>query len=405
MSDGQGLEAAAEGNKAGHLESIESLRGVAALMVLFFHLVLLVKIPAPAGFGFIASHFGFGVPLFFTLSGFVLAYGYADALASRAQIVNFYLRRIFRIAPLFYAALALWLAANWVMSGTTVSAQTLFLNVTFLFGLVPGQHQSVVWAGWSIGIEMLFYLLFPVFAVLVSSVRSSLVAFVVSCVVSAAVYRALVAAGQPSYAYMNLGTHLPFFVAGMGCYRCWQATRFARLPVPGWGLLAAAVLLVVALTASPRVHMAVASIGFERNIWAIVFALVILSVCLARNPLLESAPLRHLGKLSYSVYLLHPMVMAALIWLQFPARIATLGLGPLASFLLAAIVAVGTVWAGSLLSFRWVEQPGMALGHRLTRRAADHPGTLAKAGVDLLPSTGSGVGRSLLYGAETGEKI
>ncbi len=301
MNDAQDLRVAAQGNKAGRLESIESLRGVAALMVLFYHLVLLVKVSPPAGFGFIASHFGLGVPLFYTLSGFVLAYGYADALASRAQITHFYVRRVFRIAPLFYTALALWLAANWVMSGKTFSAQTLFLNVTFLFGLVPGQHESVVWAGWSIGIEMLFYLVFPLFRLLVPSVRSALLTFVVSCVVSVVVYRALVAAGLPSYAYMNLGTHLPFFMAGMGCYRCWQATKFARLPALGWGLLAAAVLLVVAITASLRFHVMVAGLGFERNIWAIVFALVILSVCFTRNPLLESAPLRHLGKLSYSV--------------------------------------------------------------------------------------------------------
>ena len=161
-----------------HLDAIESLRGVAALMVLLYHLAELVKMPLPGSLGFISTHFGLGVPLFYTLSGFVLAYGYADRLEGRAQIRRFYIRRLFRIAPLFYAMLALWVLASWLVWNRTFSFQTLFLNMSFLFGLVPGQHESIVWAGWSIGIEMLFYLVFPVIAVLVPNLRAALAGFV-----------------------------------------------------------------------------------------------------------------------------------------------------------------------------------------------------------------------------------
>jgi peptidoglycan/LPS O-acetylase OafA/YrhL len=87
------------------LKSLESLRGIAALMIVFYHLSELLKVPLPKSLDFISSKFWLGVPLFYTLSGFVLAYGYAERLANANQCLKFYLARFFRIAPLFYALL------------------------------------------------------------------------------------------------------------------------------------------------------------------------------------------------------------------------------------------------------------------------------------------------------------
>jgi len=355
-------------HNAKHLDSIESLRGIAALMVLLYHLAELVKIPLPGSLGFIATHFGLGVPLFYTLSGFVLAYGYADRLEGRGQIQRFYIRRLFRIAPLFYAMLALWLLANWVVWNKTFSFETLFLNMSFLFGLVPGQHESIVWAGWSIGIEMLFYLMFPVIAVLVPNLRTALTGFVVACILSTAIFGTLSAAGMGSYAYMNLGTHLPFFMGGVLSYRLWQAMKFARMPGVGWSFLAGSILLAVAVASSDHLYSALVRIGFERGIWAVVFGMLLLSACYVRNPVLESGPLRNLGKLSFSLYLLHPMIMVSLIKLDFPKYVAQLSDGTMANFLIAAIISISLVWMCSALSFRFVESPGIEVGRRLAQR-------------------------------------
>lgn len=351
-----------------HLDSIESLRGVAALMVLLYHLAELVKIPLPGSLGFISTHFGLGVPLFYTLSGFVLAYGYADRLEGRTQIRRFYIRRLFRIAPLFYAMLALWLLANWVVWNKAFPLQTLFLNMSFLFGLVPGQHESIVWAGWSIGIEMLFYLVFPVIAVLVPSLRTALAGFVVACILSSAVFSTLSAAGLGSYAYMNLGTHLPFFMGGVLAFRIWQATRFVRLPSLGWGLLLTSGLLALMLASSDQVVLLVTRFGLARSIWAVVFGMLLLSACYVRNPVLESGPLRNLGKLSFSLYLLHPMIMVSLIKLDFPKYVVQLTDTAMANFLIASVVSIGLVWVCSILSFRFVESPGIEFGKRLAQR-------------------------------------
>lgn len=351
-----------------YIESVESLRGVAALMILFYHLAELVKIPLPSSLAFISTRFGLGVPLFYTISGFALAYGYADRLDRPAQIKRFYIRRLFRIAPLFYTMLCLWLLASWVVWHKTFSFQTIVLNMSFLFGLVPGQHESIVWAGWSIGIEMLYYLIFPVIVVLIPNLWAALGAFVMACLLSTEIFRTLSAAGLGSYAYMNLGTHLPFFVGGVAAFRLWQAMRFAPMTGLGWGLLVASGLLALIVATSDCLYSALVGFGFERGIWAIVFAMLLLSACHARNPVLVSGSLRNLGKLSFSLYLLHPMIMAALIKLDFRIWITQLTDVTMVNFLIAAFFAIGLVWMFSSLSFRFVEAPGIELGKRLTQR-------------------------------------
>lgn len=357
---------ASKRQNAEQLAAIESLRGCAALMVLTYHLAKLMKLPVPASIGFIHTHFWLGVPLFYTISGFVLAYGYADRICEggRPGVLAFYARRLFRIAPLFYFMMGLWLVASWLVSGKTFSAQTLLLNVFFLYGLVPGEHESIVWAGWSIGVEMLFYLVFPIIVLLFRGVKSTLVAFLLTCVLSAAVFNALQDAKLTSYANMNLGTQLPFFIAGMACYRVWQAIRFVRHVQAGW-VLFVLTLLAAVLLASDRFVIALEQwqlLAAQRNVWAVLFGTLILSVCLASNPLLECGLLRHFGKLSFSVYLVHPMAMAVLIKVGFVEWLLALGYGSGLAFALGAAVAGAAVLVASCISFRFVETPGIALG-------------------------------------------
>lgn len=356
------------------LNALESLRGVAALMVLFYHLAELVKIPLPESLGFVSSHFGLGVPLFYALSGFVLSYGYASKLEGRSRIMAFYVRRLFRIAPLFYTMLALWLVVNYVLWDKLFTSQTLFLNVTFLFGLVPGFHESVVWAGWSIGIEMLFYLVFPVLILFAHDVKSAVVFYVVALVLGTAIQNALLGMDVGSYAYMNLGTHLPSFAAGIACFRIWEGMHFYRNKLAGWTLLSVALLLAVVLVAWKPLYLMLWQVPFgnlERNVWSIVFGAVILAVCITSVSVLERGPLRRLGKLSFSVYLLHPLLMLGFIKLGLPALVATHVPGLFAGFIVASMVTIGCVWLVSEFAFRFIETRGIDLGRRVAARYAE----------------------------------
>ena len=196
---------------AHRLQGLESLRGVAAMMIVLGHAIGFAGPSLPPHLQFIANNFWLGVPLFFTLSGFVLSYEYAAKLDSRESVVEFYLRRFFRIAPLFYVLIPVWLVID-ALYGRFHSPQALFLNIALLFGLVPGAHESMVPAGWTIGVEVIFYAIFPVTALLIGSVRSAAAFVVFGVLASAAAFDTLESgATTGSYAHMNLLTYLPYF--------------------------------------------------------------------------------------------------------------------------------------------------------------------------------------------------
>ena len=101
----------------------------------------------------VVAHFYLAVHVFFVLSAFALAY---SATQSPTGYGAYLVKRFFRIAPLFYVLVA-WA----IYRGGWPDWATLAANLTFTFNLVPGMHLSLVWAGWSVGVEMLFYLVFP----------------------------------------------------------------------------------------------------------------------------------------------------------------------------------------------------------------------------------------------------
>jgi peptidoglycan/LPS O-acetylase OafA/YrhL len=353
------------------LAGIESLRWVAAAMIVVYHTVEMTKLPIPSELNVIKTHFGMGVPLFYALSGFVLSFGYLDGLGGRDQIRSFYLRRYFRIAPLFYLMLGVWMAYSRFKSPAyAVGPFEFLLNVAFLFGLVPGREDSLVAAGWSIGVEMLFYLVFPVVAAVVATPMAGAIAFVVFVVVSSLTFNRLQSLDIGFYAYGNLLTHLPFFLSGVLAYLIWKKEGFRVRRVAGASLLAGVALASWMLVYWPAAYVVLSSyhvVDLVRTAWALVFGALILATCYWPNPVSTNRVTRYLGTISFSLYLLHPLVIA--ISMDEQRRIANaLGNGFLA--LGARVLFVFTVVIGlATLTFRFVEKPGMALGKRLTARS------------------------------------
>ena len=88
------------------IENIDSLRGLAALYVLFFHCYFLGNIYIYDGkIQDLIVHGDIGVPIFFVISGFSITYSVIKKdLVNPEELKGFYIRRIYRIIPLFYFA-------------------------------------------------------------------------------------------------------------------------------------------------------------------------------------------------------------------------------------------------------------------------------------------------------------
>lgn len=131
-----------------HYELLDGLRGVAALMVMFYHI----------GEGFATSpvdqhvnHGYLAVDFFFILSGFVIGYAYDDRWKTSLNLKNFFKRRLIRLHPMVIMGAILGAAAYCIQGrvqwdGTQVSMTmvliALLLNL-FLLPVVPGTGADV----------------------------------------------------------------------------------------------------------------------------------------------------------------------------------------------------------------------------------------------------------------------
>ncbi|MBE0493515.1 MAG: acyltransferase [Thiomicrospira sp.] len=161
-------------NASDHEHSaIDGLRALAILMVIAFHALYIAHVVLdkqafvdlvvnlPFGLGLMIS-FDKAVDGFFVISGFLLASSLLQS-QQRGQTLDFwrfYRKRLYRILPLFFIALALYASVAW--KGDWYS---LLLNLFFMENNFP-EATKLIPVGWSLAIEMQFYLLLPILLVL-----------------------------------------------------------------------------------------------------------------------------------------------------------------------------------------------------------------------------------------------
>lgn len=374
------------------LDFLDTLRGVAACYIVIFHLAYVppTEMAVPSWLMAFVTTGMTAVTLFFVISAFALCYSAnkrggsgheAFGKPGNGSLSAFYLRRFFRIAPLFYAMLAFYVLLTTVFSGTPPAALHLLINATFIFNLFPDQLEGIVPASWTIGVEMIFYLVFPFLYTRARDIRSAAALFLISALlaglwgyyletyaVSTGFMDATQLAKVPQFSFLN---HLPAFMLGILAYRVF-------------------VFLHAALTGTQKILTGLAALiiflsmflglvaGFYGDGWTLLVCKPIAYVFLLLG--LGLLPVRSivnrttvaLGKRSYSLYLLHPI----LLFLMAPLfrRIYDAVPQHAVAFLLCAMVTLALLTALAWISYRLVEKTGIRIGEWLiARRQAATP--------------------------------
>ena len=337
------------------------LRGLCALAVASYHLLLWQDVAALHTLG------SYGVYLFFVLSGASLAYTYQGKIATHDfSFRRFLWVRYLRLAPLYLALMVLVLPWKLLKEGLTGElAWTYLLNTTLLFGLYKPTTQAVLVGGWSLGIEVVYYLLFPLLMMsfrwrgMAWAVFGGLlmlqVAWIAATIGQASGYTA------NAQAYHQVPAFAAYFMGGclLGVAR--RKGAFKTLP-QRIGLAGLVAGFAVLLAANPVQQ------GDELLGWR---GVVLCSLCFAlvywaghiRLTGLTARIAGTFGDATYGVYLLHPVIFFGLVFVVLPR----LGIAspeswalPSRLVLLAAVLLAAFVLA--LLSEKYFEKPVRAWG-------------------------------------------
>nr|WP_275403492.1 acyltransferase [Ramlibacter algicola] len=325
------------------------MRGLCALMVAGYHLLYWLGLAQLPTFG------TYGVYLFFVLSGASLAYSYDPAKLLRAgAMARFLATRWLRLAPLYVLLCAVFIGMLWAVQGTLVDRlpQRLLLNVTFAFGANDPAIWALLVGGWSLGIEAVLYLAFPVLAWLAAAPRWRRIAFAVLVALQAWwIQRTLGAHGWDAgnVAYHQVPAFAAYFFAG--CMA--GAQRRARgADWPWWVGAATWAALVALLLALIPVNPGDELLGVR----GFVLAAACMATVWVSGRIVVPLRLRKLaavaGDITYGTYLLHPILLFGLFWFVVPVE----GLSTLQRWCVLAAVGAASValaWA----SERWFERP------------------------------------------------
>ncbi|WP_380277888.1 acyltransferase family protein [Kitasatospora purpeofusca] len=342
-------------------DALDGLRAIAAVIVVFFHYAR----PWATGLsGWI------GVHIFFVVSGFLITTLMLREhdRTGRISLREFYIRRIFRIWPLYYVALAVTAVGvyrsggGWDALMNHLPHYLFFMNEYHLQGYEPFLHT------WTIGIEWKFYLVWPLVLILASRISTRLRIPVAIAAIAAALV-------DWSDTWHKMGIHYSVLLIGallalvLHSPRGYALFRPITHPVAG---VAAAVAFVV-------LHMHIPDLtkhfGAEEPaifIYSLALALVLPSL-LSPGPgrwLLSLRPMVFVGERSYGLYLFQGIAvgMAGTLapWL------------PGGTLLRGTVVALVSLFVADALYYR-LEQPLINTGRTLIKRFVRKPAAAVPA--------------------------
>jgi peptidoglycan/LPS O-acetylase OafA/YrhL len=360
--------------KPARYEDLESIRGVAALLVVFFHLP---KWNPILDVGVINNSY-LMVELFFVLSGFVIFNAYHSKIVSLRDLLRFQFLRFGRLYPvhlLFLFAFVFIECAKYIaehkfgLLGPNTRAfeindlQAFAQNLLLVSGLLPTERLTFNGPAWSICVEFYTYLVFALIMLYAGRLRALLLTLIPGI--------ALVLMGSGnSHGFEHLLQCLAGFFLG-----CWTAIFVNQIKFEVPSFVSLATLLTIVVFLQTKSTMAVDLLIYPLS--ALLIASLVLSSDGLVKRMLNLRQLKQLGAVSYSLYMCHAAVewaghQSVRLLMKKPEFIDTYGNSiprlNAGEALLATLLITVAVVAVSALSYRFVENPMRERSRDFARR-------------------------------------
>lgn len=342
------------------IESLDWLRGLMAVSIMVYHCS-----NWNLGFHDASTVIGklgiYGVSSFYILSGLSLSIIYNRKVDTFLNIRNFFIKRIFRILPLMWVATALVLAQIYFIDkGVFPNISTIILNFTTLFGFIrPADYLAT--GSWSIGNEMVFYALFPIFIFIFNKSKiAGNILFLFTLFLEAFFAFYLLTSAVDIQAqwtlYVNPFNQLFLFSTGIFLFY-----NFRDRELKNWLCISIFVIAIILFIVFPSSGNQISIVtGFPRFIYSFLFMFIVLAFWKMniKLPFLIEKSLNAIGIATYSVYLLHPFVN---LGAGFVFKKIGWGLGVPQIFLTCIITILLSV-----VVYKFYELPFMKLGKKAT---------------------------------------
>ncbi|EPV8686693.1 acyltransferase family protein [Pseudomonas aeruginosa] len=342
---------------------IDSLRGVAAILVLWMHSAgnfLMYSQPTFQNMAFdLAQQLDFGrmgVVLFFAISGFVIPSSLRGDLFQSSK--RFLVKRALRLYPLYWASIPIGVITWWYIWGKVIDVKAVLWNFTMIQGMFD--YKSVMGLYWTLQVELIFYTCCIVLfwcGVLHSSSILALLVVVFSAPLLMSMGASLV--GINAGVSLNPETSMLLLHLGVmlwgALFRQWHDgvlnNSIARLIMYGYALFwALGSMVAVYNYISGQAGMELLRFWLPYTIAVIGFFICASTVRVRYKPLVW------LGTVSYSIYLMHMPVVHSLLWLVRYSEITLIKGWPLGAYM--ALIAAITILV-AFITYRLIEQPAM----------------------------------------------
>jgi Predicted acyltransferases len=305
-------------NKAIHFKGLNGIRAIAAIGVVISHISITTNVLIPR-FNLHNLHFGnsmadYGVTMFFTLSGFLISYLLiSEKNNNQINIKNFYIRRILRIWPLYYAYMTISLVLVYSFHLYPSQFNSLYYiffagNIAYAIGIMPFPFISHFW---SIGVEEQYYLFWPWLIQKSKNIFKGIIIFLIVFIVLRIIMRYLL------YKY-GTSVSIPyafFYNTRFGCMAIGAsgALLFFRKQALFLKIATSLPVQIVAWLSIVLICLNKFTIGsfLSHEVAGCVTLCIIISQIVAKNRIinLDNKICEFLGKISYGIYVIHPLVM------------------------------------------------------------------------------------------------